>query len=261
MNTETNKIPSYFNAYQHLNLSRNEKGVLLVEMHTDGGPIMFSAKDHTEFTEAFYRIGRDLDNKVIILTGKGDWMSQIDADSFLNNPDPYAGIKIHDEGVQILENLLNIRVPVIAAIEGKAHIHTEYALTANIIVASESTTFMDLPHFNFGVVPGDGIFSTWSYRAGAGRAQDFLLKPESIDAQTAKDWGVVSEIVEDGNAVNRAREIADLFLSKPAVTLRNTRAHFSQPLKEKIVREVSFGLTLETQAMAEVMMMQQNENK
>ncbi len=79
--------------------------------------------------------------------------------------------------------------------------------------------------------------------------------------QSAKDWGVVSEIVEDGNAVNRAREIADLFLSKPAVTLRNTRAHFSQPLKEKIVREVSFGLTLETQAMAEVMMMQQSESK
>jgi hypothetical protein len=32
---------------------------------------------------------------------------------------------VHDEGVQILENLANIRVPVIAAIEGRANAHSE----------------------------------------------------------------------------------------------------------------------------------------
>jgi hypothetical protein len=40
-----------------------------------------------------------------------------------------------DEGVQILENLANIRVPVIAAIERRAQVHSEYALLANVIVA------------------------------------------------------------------------------------------------------------------------------
>jgi hypothetical protein len=55
-------------------------------------------------------------------------------------------------------------VPVIAAIEGRAHVHSEYALLANVIVAGEGATFHDVPHFAGGIVPGDGIFTAWSYR-------------------------------------------------------------------------------------------------
>jgi hypothetical protein len=43
----------------------------------------------------------------------------------------------------------------------------------------------------------------------------------------------------------RARELADLYLRAPEVTRRNTRIHFIQPLKECIVREVGYGLSLE----------------
>jgi enoyl-CoA hydratase/carnithine racemase len=139
---------------------------------------------------------------------------------------------VHDEGVQILENLANIRVPVIAAIEGHVNVHSEYALLANVIVAGEGATFNDLPHFAGGIVPGDGIFTTWSYRAGAGRAEAFLLNPHPVTAQTGYEWGVVAEVVRDGQALARARELAWLYLKAPEVTRRNTRAHFIQPLKE-----------------------------
>ena len=56
--------------------------------------------------------------------------------------------------------------------------HSEYALLlANVIVAGEGATFHDVPHFAGGIVPGDGIFTSWSSRAGAGRAEAFLLNP------------------------------------------------------------------------------------
>lgn len=55
--------------------------------------------------------------------------------------------------------------------------HSEYALLADIIVAGVGPTFNDLPHFASGIVPGDGIFTMWSYRAGAGRAEVLLLNP------------------------------------------------------------------------------------
>ena len=238
--------PAYFTAARGLAMERDEKGVLLVTINDGrGGPITFTAPDHTEFTEAFYRIAQDRANQVVILTGAGDYMAQIDFSTFGNVADPDVWSQVHDEGVQIVENIANIRVPMIAAVEGRAHIHSEYALLANVIVAGEGATFSDLPHFAGGIVPGDGVYTTWAYRAGPGRAEHFLLDPQPISAETAQDWGVVAEVVPDGTAVARAREIADLYLAQPEVTRRNTRIHFVQPLKEELVRQVGYGLALE----------------
>jgi enoyl-CoA hydratase/carnithine racemase len=243
----------YFAAYRSLKLTRDANGVLVVEFHSNGGPFIFTAQDHTEFVDAFYRIAQDRANKIVILTGAGgEFIPEIDFASFGNVADPGVWSQVHDEGVQILENMANIRVPVIAAIEGRAHVHSEYALLANVIVAGRSVMFHDTPHFAAGIVPGDGIFTAWSYRAGAGRAEAFLLNPQPLTAQTAYEWGVVSELVDDGNALARARELASVYLKAPEVTRRNTRVHFIQPLKERIVREVGYGLSLEGASAADL---------
>jgi enoyl-CoA hydratase/carnithine racemase len=211
------------------------KACWLAEFHSNGGPYIMNAQGHTEFVDAFHRIGQDRANKIVIMTGAGGIWS-----------------RIHDEGLQTLENIANIRVPVIAAVEGRAHIHSDYALLANVIVAAEDATFQDVGHFAVGITPGDGIFTTWSYRAGPGRAEAFLLNPRPLPARGAYEWGVVAEVVPNGKAVARARELADLFLRAPEVTRRNTRIHFIQPLKERIVREVGYGLSLEGASSADL---------
>jgi enoyl-CoA hydratase/carnithine racemase len=245
--------PSYFSQYPSLKLTRDESGVLVAQFHTQGRPLRFTAQDHTAFVDAFYRIGQDRTNKIVILTGAGgDFIPEIDFSSFGNVSDPGVWSQVHDEGVQILENIVNIRVPVIAAVEGRAHVHSEYALLANVIVAAEAATFHDLPHFAGGIVPGDGIFTTWSYRAGAGRAEAFLLNPQPLRVRTVHEWGVVAEIVPNGKALSRARELAALYLKAPEVTRRNTRVHFIHPLKERIVREVGYGLALEGASAADL---------
>ena len=239
-------LTDYFSDYQSLKLTRDTQGVLQVEFHTNGGPLTFTAHDHTEFVDAFYRISQDRANKIVILTGTGgEFLPGIDFSTFGNVADPDVWSRVHDEGVQILENLANIRVPVIAAIEGRINVHSEYALLADVIVAGEGATFNDVPHFAAGIVPGDGIFTAWAYRAGAGRAEAFLLNPQPVTASTAHEWGVVAEVVANGKALARARELALVYLNAPEVTRRNTRAHFIQPLKERIVREVGYGLSLE----------------
>jgi enoyl-CoA hydratase/carnithine racemase len=236
----------YSASYRNLKLVRDAKGVLIAELHTSGGPFLMSAQAHTELVDAFFRIGQDRANKVVILTGAGgEFITDVDWSSFGDVADPGIWSKVHDEGLQVLENIANIRVPVIAAIEGRAHIHSDYALLANVIVAAEGATFQDVGHFAVGVAPGDGIFTTWSYRAGPGRAEAFLLRPEPLAARTAQEWGVVAEVVVKGKALTRARELAELYLKAPEVTRRNTRIHFIQPLKERIVREVGYGLSLE----------------
>lgn len=238
--------PDYFTAYEGLSLERTSDGVLTVALTRDGGPLTFTATDHRQFVDAFYRIGQDRANKVVILTGAGgDWLAGIDFASFGNVADPDVWSTVHDEGSQVLENLVNIRVPVICAVEGRALIHSEYCLTADVIVAGEGATFGDAPHFAGGIVPGDGIFTAWAYRAGPGRASAFLLNPEPISARTAADWGVVNYVVADGQAVARARELATGWLRVPEVTRRNTRIHFIRPLKERLIDETGYGLALE----------------
>jgi enoyl-CoA hydratase/carnithine racemase len=252
----------YFTAYQHLNLSRDDKGVLVAEFHSNGGAYIMNAPGHTEFVDAFYRIGQDRANKIVIITGAGgNFIGDVEWPSFGDVSDPGIWSRIHDEGVQVLENIANIRVPVIAAIEGRAHIHSDYALIASVIVAGEGATFQDVGHFAVGVTPGDGVFTTWSYRAGPGRAEAFLLNPQPLPARTAQEWGVVAEVVPNGQAVARARELADLYLRAPEVTRRDTRIHFIQPLKERIVREVGYGLSLEGASSAALVKSAQSESR
>src|SRR5207245_2306223 len=103
----------YLAAYRSLKLTRDSEGVLVAEFHSNDGPFTFTAQDHTEFVDAFYRIAQDRENKIVILTGTGgEFIPGIDFSSFGNVADPEVWSQVHDEGVQILENLANIRVPL-----------------------------------------------------------------------------------------------------------------------------------------------------
>jgi hypothetical protein len=62
----------YFNAYHNLKLTRDDKGVLVAEFHTNGGPFIMTAQSHTELVEAstgFRRIGRTRRSVNLGLTG------------------------------------------------------------------------------------------------------------------------------------------------------------------------------------------------
>jgi len=80
-----------------------------------------------------------------------------------------------------------------------------------------------------------------------------LISPgQPLTSRTAHEWGVVAEVVPNGKVLSRARELAELYLKAPEVTRRNTRVHFMQPLKERIVREVGYGLSLEGASAADL---------
>jgi hypothetical protein len=107
----------YFAPYRSIKLTRNANGVLVVEVHNNGQPFIFTAQDHTEFVDAFYRIAQDRANKIVILTGAGGgFIPDIDFSSFGNVADPGVWSQVHDEGAQILENIANI----LTTIEGLA---------------------------------------------------------------------------------------------------------------------------------------------
>ena len=56
----------YLAAYRSLKLTGDSDGVLVAEFHSNDGPFTFTAQDHTEFVDAFYRIAQDRANKIVI---------------------------------------------------------------------------------------------------------------------------------------------------------------------------------------------------
>ena len=61
---------NYFTGYRNIRLTRDAEGVLVVQLHSNGGPLTFTAQAHTEVVDAFYRISQDRANKIVILTGR-----------------------------------------------------------------------------------------------------------------------------------------------------------------------------------------------
>ncbi|RIV19375.1 enoyl-CoA hydratase/isomerase family protein [Fibrisoma montanum] len=240
-------VPDYFTKYEHLHLSRTTDGILEVRFTTNGGPIVFTGKDHTEFVDAFFQISRDRANKVVILTGTGDeWFAQIDGPSLGDITNPREWYNTWWEGQKVLQNLLDINVPVVAAINGPATVHSEYALTADVLLASEHAYFQDFPHLAFGIVPGDGVQTVWAKALGEYRAKYFLYTQQKLSAQEARQLGLVAEVLPDNTALmNRAYETARQLLTIPDLTRRFMRSMFTQSLKRDFLEQVGYGMALE----------------
>ncbi|MCH4059865.1 MAG: enoyl-CoA hydratase/isomerase family protein [Acetobacter sp.] len=239
------KFGTYQNAFPNARLTRKDNGVLEVALHTDGQKLVFNGHTHEQFVDLFHAIGEDRDNRVVILTGSGDaFMDAINPEGF-DFFTPHGYDKILREGRKVLSNILDIEVPMITALNGPVLLHSEYALLTDIILATPETVFQDKPHFEFGIVPGDGMHILWPEVIGSIRGRYFLLTRQVLDAETAKDWGVVNEIVPANRLLSRAHEIADGIAALPPLTGRYTRMALTQRLRRVVEEGGAYGLALE----------------
>ena len=243
---------TYRDIYPNARLTRSPEGVLEVALHTDGGKLIFNGHTHEQFVDLFHDIGADPDNRVVILTGTGDaFMDEISPEGFdFFTPRGYD--KIYREGKKVLMNILDIEVPMIAALNGPVLLHSEYVLLADIVLATSDTVFQDKPHFDFGIVPGDGVNLLWPEVIGSVRGRYFILTRQRLDAQTAKAWGAVNEVVPANRLLARAHEIAEGLAKLPPLTSRYTRIALTQKLRRIIDQGTGYGLALEGISAAEV---------
>jgi enoyl-CoA hydratase/carnithine racemase len=240
-------LQQYADRYRNVRFERRD-GILQVSLHTNGGPMQWGADPgcvHEQLGEAFYDIGRDRDNKVVILTGTGDaFCKDRNTAEYTETFSPDYWYRISREGRDMLMNLLEIDVPVISAVNGPAVIHSELPILANVVIAADTAMFRDT-HMNIGVVPGDGCHSVWNLLLGHSRGHYYLLTAETLSVHDAHRLGVVHEILPPAKVLPRAWEVATTLAAKPINTLRYARLLFTQPIKEAFQRDLAFGLALE----------------
>jgi hypothetical protein len=87
---------------------------------------------------------------------------------------------LYTEGRRGIQRLVDLEIPIIAAVNGPATVHSEYALLADIVIASETTVFADVPHPAFAIAPGDGLFVVWEEVLGLNRARYLEITQGSI---------------------------------------------------------------------------------
>jgi len=248
---KTHAFESYREKYENVRMKR-EDGILEVGLHTRGGSLVFNGYVHEALVHAFRDIGDDADNHVVILTGTGnDFCARISSDGFdFFTPTGYD--KIRREGTKILENILDIEVPMIAVINGPVTVHSEYALLCDIVLAAEGAYFQDAPHPAFGIVPGDGLHVVWPEVIGEIRGRYFLLSGQKLSAAEAKGYGAVNEVVHREALLPRAWELARYLKKQNPLTLRYTRMALSTRFRRRLQESLPYGLALEGISAAQV---------
>src|SRR5215467_3556019 len=210
-----------------------------MQCHTDGGPLHWEWSSHDSMSDAFGDVAGDREIKVVIHTGTGDTYNHSWGLPVTESGEPlyhaYAdldGVVTMDEkswyGRMLVENLLAVDVPMIAAVNGPCTMHSEVPLLMDIVLASEDAYFQDLSHFPRGMVPGDGQHVVWEKLVGPNRARYLLLTGYKLGAREAREWGVVAEVLPKPELLDRAWEIARDLAMRPPIALRNTRLLFVQ---------------------------------
>jgi enoyl-CoA hydratase/carnithine racemase len=239
------RFEAYSERYDHLRM-RREDGILEVTMHSDGGSIKWGFEAHEELGYAFAEIGADSENEVIILAGAGeDYLGEEDLTDSPDMDMPELWAKVHHDGKRLLMHHLAIQAPMIAAVQGRCHVHSELAVMCDIVIASEDASFRDAPHFKNGLTPGDGMQLVWPRLLGTNRAKYFLWTMEVIEARKAMDLGVVGEVLPRERLMPRAWELARQILGYPRLARVFGREALNQELKEALLGNLGYGLALE----------------
>lgn len=239
-------LRDYSDRYESVSFTRADNGVLTMTLHTRGGPLVWGVTPHRELPEAFADVAADRENRVVVLTGTGERFCADRDDTLGALRASAAGWdRIYWEGKRLLSNLLDIEVPIVAAVNGPALYHAELALLSDVVIAADTTIFQDRPHFASGVVPGDGVHVVWQKLLGMNRGRYFLLTGQELSAKDALDLGVVNEIMPAAEVLDRARQLADGFAQQTTMTLRYTRVAMTEHIKRAVAEGLGYGLALE----------------
>jgi 2-oxoglutaroyl-CoA hydrolase len=147
--------------------------------------------------ELFAEIDADHDVRVVVIRGAGEhFTSGGDIAGFME-VEPFG---LTDLGQDITAPARSPK-PVIAAIDGYCFgVGLELALSADIRVATRRAQFA-LPEMNLGMIPGSGGTQRLARLIGLSRAKYHIMTGTRFGAPQAADWGLVSELADDADAL------------------------------------------------------------
>ncbi len=178
-----------------------------------------------EVQEALAKIEADPAIRALIMTGAG--RAFCSGQDLRNRPAGDGEEKIQavmDSYFGAMDGLRKCRVPVIMAVNGTAAgAGFSFALVGDVIMAAQSAKFIQV-FSRIGLIPDMG--STYLLPAAIGRARalKMMMTNEPVMAETALQWGMISDCVADDELLPMARDLAARLAKGPTKALVATRA-------------------------------------
>ena len=183
--------------------------------------------------------------KVIIITGAGDKGFCVGLDlKSVRGISAVDGMNLSLLGQKLTKKIEELRKPVIAAINGYAlGGGLEMAMSCDLRIASENAR-MGQTELNVGLIPGWGGTQRLPRLVGRAMAKELIFTGKMIDAQTAKQLGLLNEVVPPDELKSAVKKFAAELIAKPPVGLQLAK----QLINSSIETDLTKGLIQEAQA-------------
>ena len=192
----------------------------------------------------------------VIITGSGNKAFVAGADiSEFNGLNKEQGMALAKKGQDIFFKIENSPKPVVAAVNGFAlGGGCELAMCCHFRIASSNARFGQ-PEVNLGLTPGYGGTQRLPQLIGKGRAIEFLISGNMIDASTALQYGLVNHVVPPEDLLNTASSILETINLKAPIAVANcikaANAVFNEELNGFDIEVKAFGESFATEDMKE----------
>jgi enoyl-CoA hydratase len=151
-----------------------------------------------------------------------------------------------ENGRRLLHALLDLRAPVVAAMQGDAHgLGANLVLACDAVVACRGARLSDA-HVVAGMVAGDGGCVVWPQAMGMVWAKRHLLTGKPISAPDAFARGLVTDLVETAaEALPAAREVARHIASLAPLAVQGTKRALNRLLLQRAGEVFDYALAME----------------
>jgi enoyl-CoA hydratase len=224
-----------------------QDGVLVVTLNRPEHRNSLDPVMHLELKLLYERIVADEEVNAVVLTGAGKYFC-VGADfsnmqENVSYPDGHPGLLI--ESVGMARNILAVRVPMIAAINGDAiGIGATISLFCDIVYMADHARIAD-PHVRAGMVAGDGGAVLWPILMGPNRAKEYLMTGDLVTAQEADRLGLVNHVVPLESLMDEAMGMARRLADGPAVAIRLNKRLVNKELEARVAHLYDLSVAFE----------------
>ena len=206
-----------------------------------------SASLHEALEHVWRHVASDPEARAVVITGAGRAFS---AGGDLNQivalqRDPVARGVVLDQTRRLVSEVIDFRLPVIAAVNGPAvGLGCTVAACTDVVLIAD-TAFMADPHVSVGLTAGDGGTAVWPLIMGMLRAKEHLLTGDPISAEQAVAYGLANRVVPAGSLMTEAMALAARLAGQPPQAVQSTKRALNMHLKRAISGVLEYALAEE----------------